>query len=295
MGLRNRMSWKEKEIKELKESVRIIAQEFEDFQAVVKAETEEKNRQIPSAMLFATRGLSDLESRKKIEELQGEKEKMEQTIRDREESRIGTEEAVALQQKFEGVECALHRAQDELGAERIKRMELEAAQKLLEDVEMGGTSSLPHSQETMVDAAMNTEKRTYVQAAVQVQAEGKRVTFNLPALPGASNNKGKKPEVTSVEVASANVSAGGGSPRSHEVGFGGEASGGMTKVVIVHGVSTNWRVSGVADCVEGIMGRVISSRWLLGAGRRVGKMASSMVIYLDKEVFLGPKDRKSVV
>ena len=37
------------------------------------------------------------------------------------------------------------------------------------------------------------------------------------------------------------------------------------------------------------MGRVIGSRWLLGAGRRVGKMASLMVVYLDKEVFLGPK------
>ena len=32
---------------------------------------------------------------------------MEQTIRDLEESRIGTEEVVALQQKFEGVESAL--------------------------------------------------------------------------------------------------------------------------------------------------------------------------------------------
>ena len=45
----------------------------------------------------------------------------------------------------------------------------------------------------------------------------------------------------------------------------------------------------MADCMEGIMGKVIGSRWLLGAGRRVGKMASSMVIYLDKEVLLGPK------
>ena len=63
----------------------------------------------------------------------------------------------------------------------------------------------------------------------------------------------------------------------------------MTKAIVVHGVSTNWRVGGVANCVEGIMGKVIGSRWLLGEGRRVGKMASSMVVYLDKEVFLGPK------
>ena len=105
---------------------------------------------------------------KKNEELQGEKEKMEQTIRDLEGSRMGTEEVVALQQKFEGAECALRCAQDELGAERIKRMELEAAKKLLEDVEMGGTSSLPHSQRSIVDAATNTEKRMYAQVAVQV-------------------------------------------------------------------------------------------------------------------------------
>ena len=62
----------------------------------------------------------------------------------------------------------------------------------------------------------------------------------------------------------------------------------MAKAVAVHGVSTNWKVSGVADCVEGIMGRVIGVRWLLGAGRRAGKMASSVVVYLDREVFLGP-------
>ena len=61
----------------------------------------------------------------------------------------------------------------------------------------------------MVDAITNMEKRTYAQAAVQVQVGEKRVTFNLSALPGASNDKGKKPEVTSMEVASASASIGG--------------------------------------------------------------------------------------
>ena len=141
-----------------------------------------------------------------------------------------------------------------------------------------------------MDATTNTEKRTYAQAAVQVQVEEKPgTTPNLTALPDASDNKGKKPEATSAEVASVSASIGGGSPRSHEVGFGGSAGGAITKAVVVHGISTNWRVSGVADCVEGIMGWVIGSRWLLGAGQRVGKIASSMVIYLNKEVFLGPK------
>ena len=63
----------------------------------------------------------------------------------------------------------------------------------------------------------------------------------------------------------------------------------MAKAVVIHGININWKVSGVADCVEGIMGKVMGVRWLLGAGRRVGKMASSVVIYLNEEVFLGPK------
>ena len=49
------------------------------------------------------------------------------------------------------------------------------------------------------------------------------------------------------------------------------------------------KVNGVADCVERIMGKAIGARWLLGAERRIGKMASSIVVYLNKEVFLGPK------
>ena len=59
----------------------------------------------------------------------------------------------------------------------------------------------------------------------------------------------------------------------------------MTKSVVVHGVSTNWGVNGVADCVQRIT--VIGVRWLQGVGRRVGKTASSMVVYLDREVLLG--------
>ena len=85
------------------------------------------------------------------------------------------------------------------------------------------------------------------------------------------------------------IGHGGGGPRSHEGGK--KVAGAMAKAVVIHGISRNWRVSRVADCVGGIMGRVIGTRWLLGAGRRVGKAASSVVVYLDKEVFkfLGPK------
>ena len=81
------------------------------------------------------------------------------------------------------------------------------------------------------------------------------------------------------------IGGGGGGPRSH--GGGNEGAGAMAKAVVVHGISTNWRVSGVADCVEGIMGQVIGARWLLGAEQRVGKMACSVVVYLDREVYLG--------
>ena len=63
----------------------------------------------------------------------------------------------------------------------------------------------------------------------------------------------------------------------------------MAKAVVVHGVPTNWRINGAADCVGRIMGEVIGVRWLLGERRREGKTASSVVVYLENEVILGPK------
>ena len=43
----------------------------------------------------------------------------------------------------------------------------------------------------------------------------------------------------------------------------------------------------MAYCLEGITGKVVEVRWLLGAEKRAGKTASSVVVYLDKEVFVG--------
>ena len=43
-----------------------------------------------------------------------------------------------------------------------------------------------------------------------------------------------------------------GGLRSH--GSGNEGGGAMAKAVVVHGISTNRRVSGVVACVGGIMG-----------------------------------------
>ena len=67
------------------------------------------------------------------------------------------------------------------------------------------------------------------------------------------------------QTSPAAIGDGGGGPRSHEGGK--QVDGAMAKAVVVHGISTNWRVSGVADCVWGIMRRVIGTRWLLGGGR----------------------------
>ena len=39
--------------------------------------------------------------------------------------------------------------------------------------------------------------------------------------------------------------------------------------------------------VQGVT--AIGARWLLGVGRRVGTTASSVVVYLNENVFLGPK------
>ena len=284
-GLRERLVGKVKEIKELKERVQKSARDFEEFRVVAKAEAEEKDRL--GFMERSSRSAERREEETKIMELQGGKERMELAIRDLEGSRRRKEEElVALQQKFEIVESSLHCAQDELGVERTKRAELEVVRKLPEDVKMGGTNLSPRKE--MTDAATNTDGTKYAQVAVQ-----ERNKPEVPPLGSSSlnNSKGKKlaAHPFGEKPGPENVRAGSGGSRSQEVGHGGVTSGTMTKAIVVHGVSTNWRVSGVADCVEGIMGKVIGSRWLLGAGQRVGKMASSMVVYLDKEVFLEPK------
>ena len=165
--------------------------------------------------------------------------------------------------------------ESEVGAVRAELVRAEKS-KEVEDVEMGGTG-LP-SQKTMVDAATNMETtRTYTQAAAQSQAERRE-----------RMEKGKG-RCTSPEVRFANL------PQRHAVVEDlseyeeeeEETRGTMAKTIVVHGVPTDWRIGGVAGCVERITGRVIGVRWLLGAERWEGKTALSVVVYLDKEVFLG--------
>ena len=62
----------------------------------------------------------------------------------------------------------------------------------------------------------------------------------------------------------------------------GTKHGTMAKAVVFHGVPTNWRINGVADCAGRIMGEVTGARWLLGEKRKEGKTASSVVVYPQK-------------
>ena len=136
---------------------------------------------------------------------------------------------------------------------------------------------------TSVDVGVNTDE--VVEVAVRPEPmEGVigLADSEVPAVPTVHQRRS-----SSAKHRRGSVSNGGGSPRSH--GNGGEGAGAMAKAVVVHGININWKVSGVADCVEGIMGKAIGARWLLGAGRRVGKTASSVVVYLNEEVFLGPR------
>ena len=250
------MSWKEKEIKELEERVDLL-------EAEKSAREERQKEPLQARKAGSSFNFADL-----VKGTEKEQE-LEQVRRDLSQTREGLKQEGEKRKKQEEEVKAL---QTELSiiVERVKKEELE-------DVEMGGISL--SSQKTMVDAATNTEKRTYAQAAVQAQIEGKPEV--APPVSEVSVDKGKKPEATSLEGAR----TGSGDPRS-QVGRG--TRGAMAKAVVIHGVSTNWKVSRVADYVEGVMGRVIGVRWLLGAVQRAGKMASSVVVYPNREVFLGP-------
>ena len=48
-----------------------------------------------------------------------------------------------------------------------------------------------------------------------------------------------------------------------------ERRGTMAKAIVVHGVPTDWRIGGLAICLEELTGKVIGVRWLLGVERRV--------------------------
>ena len=174
------------------------------------------------------------------------------------------------------------------------RAELVKAAKQEEDVEMGGTGS--PSQKIMLSAVTtNTEMRTYAQAAAQAQADVTREK---------AGGQGKGPRITTVtsevsemvpEVSEVSTSL------SHRFPFTedlreyqkeerkSDREGTMAKAVVVNGMPINWRINGEADCAGRIMGEVIGVRWILNEGRRIAKAASSVVVYLQNKVFLGPE------
>ncbi|KAI5810891.1 hypothetical protein DFH27DRAFT_530136 [Peziza echinospora] len=61
----------------------------------------------------------------------------------------------------------------------------------------------------------------------------------------------------------------------------------MAKAVVIHAIPTGWNVGWVANTVGGRLGSVIGVHWLLGEKRREGKTASSVVVYLNKEILVG--------
>ncbi|KAI5788545.1 hypothetical protein DFH27DRAFT_573492, partial [Peziza echinospora] len=65
------------------------------------------------------------------------------------------------------------------------------------------------------------------------------------------------------------------------------AQAAMAKAVVIHAIPTSWNVGWVANTVGGRLGSVIGVRWLLGASRREGKTASSVVVYLQNSVLVG--------
>ena len=156
-----------------------------------------------------------------------------------------------------------------------------------EYVGMGGTGS--PSQKIMVNATTNTETetKTYAQAAAQTQVK-------VPKEQAGGKEKGpRKPAVTS-EVSAVVTSLPHRFPfvedlsEYEEEGDVGR-NGTMTKAVVVHRVPPTGGSMGNPDCAGRIMGEVIGVSWLLSEGRRIGRTASSVVVYLQTKStsFLG--------
>ena len=133
----------------------------------------------------------------------------------------------------------------------------------------------------MVNAATNT-KKTYAQAAIQIRVGWKGKGLKRPAVtPGVSGGLEVSAHLPQRFPFVEDLG-------EYEVDGGQEMKNGMmAKAVVIYGIPTNWKINGLADCAGRIMGEVIGVRWLLSEGRRIGKAASSEVVYLQNEVFLG--------
>ena len=154
---------------------------------------------------------------------------------------------------------------------------------------MGGTGS--PSQKTMVDAATNTETttKTYAQAAAQSQAE--------------KEEKEKRKERGPIPVAELFSNL----PKRHafvedlsEYEKEEEVRGTMAKAIIVHGVPTEWRIGGVARCLEMITGQVIGVLYCIVLylqpvlnpksydGARVLEASGRPMLVIGRSYWIGP-------
>ena len=115
------------------------------------------------------------------------------------------------------------------------RAELTKAENKVEDIKMRGTGSSPPIFKTMTDAATNTEKMMYSQAAMQTQAKGKGKGSKLPAgtldVSGGLEVSAHLPQqFPFVEDLS----------EYEEEGGEGMKNGMMAKEVAIHGVEDKW-------------------------------------------------------
>ena len=129
-------------------------------------------------------------------------------------------------------------------------------------MEMGGTGS---PSQTNTESEMKT--KTYAQAAAQTLAEKREEKEQ-----GKGKGKARGPNTP----AEKSGDSGGAASPLQRFPFvedlskyeEKETEGMMAKAVVIHGVPTNWRINGVADCAGRIMGEVIGVRWLLGERRK---------------------------
>ena len=207
---------------------------------------------------------------KKRGELLGASEtKLESLIRERDRMyEVGME----WRKKAEGSAETADAIRKECTAEKLRRKEAEEKvqelalkMEMVEDVKMGGTR-LNISQNH--GGCGDLDNDDHICSGSSTDIFGGR----------EEGEGGPEPLLTAAvaEVGQGSMSIGVGGLRSHE--GGGEKAGAIAKAAVVHGIRTNWKVSGVADYVEGIMGKEIRARWLLGVGRRMGKAASSVVM-----------------
>ena len=66
------------------------------------------------------------------------------------------------------------------------------------------------------------------------------------------------------------------------------------RALVIHAVPCHWHVRAVGKSLENRLGEVVGARWLVNKNRRVGKITSSIVVYLRQEVEARKGGRKPI-